>query len=218
MVGYMQKIWVPRLLRQRLYAAFDAISDFFRGMKDAMLDMYRRPEKLLEAIEKHTPPLIKSGLAAKQTGCKRVTFAVHKGLDGFMNIDQFKKFFWSGLRKIIIALIENDLTPSIFWEGNVESRLETIADIPKGKAIYAFESTDIFKAKDILGDTVCIQGNVPASLLILGNQEGVKDYYKKLIDYAGKGGGFIMASVTPLDDAKIENVKTLFDFTRDYGV
>jgi len=33
-------------------APFDVISDFLRGMRGTMLDMYRQPDKLLEAGEK----------------------------------------------------------------------------------------------------------------------------------------------------------------------
>jgi uroporphyrinogen-III decarboxylase len=74
------------------------------------------------------------------------------------------------------------------------------------------------KAKEILGDTVCIRGNVPLSVLATGKPEDVEASCKKLIDVVGKGGGYIMDSSTGLDDAKPENVKAMFEFTREYGV
>ena len=40
----------------------------------------------------------------------------------------------------------------------------------------------------------------------------------KLIEIIGGDGGFIMSSSCPLDEAKIENVKAMADFTREYGV
>ena len=76
----------------------------------------------------------------------------------------------------------------------------------------------MLKAKEILGDTVCIRGNVPLSILIAGSPQDVRAYCKKLIDTVGKGGGYIMDSATGLDDAKPENVKAMFEFTREYGV
>jgi len=105
----------------------------------------------------------------------------------------------------------------VLWEGDCTSRLEIIGDIPKGKAIYWFERTDIFRAKEVLGDTVCIRGNVPLSTLCTGTPDDVKQYCKKLIDIVGKNGGFIMDASTVLDDAKPENVKAMTDFTKDYG-
>jgi uroporphyrinogen-III decarboxylase len=135
-----------------------------------------------------------------------------------MSLEQFKKFFWPTLKKLVEGLIEGGCTPNLFWEGDVASRLEVIRDIPRGKAIYSFERTNIFRAKEILGDTVCLKGNVPLSLLATGTPDDVKQYCKKLIDVVGKGGGFIMDSSTVIDDAKPENLKAMFDFTREYGV
>jgi len=81
-----------------------------------------------------------------------------------------------------------------------------------------YSTTDIFKAKEVLGDTVCIRGNVPLSIMSTGTPDDVKDYCKKLIDVVGKGGGFIMDSSTVLDDAKPENLKAMMDYTKEYGV
>ena len=41
---------------------------------------------------------------------------------------------------------------------------------------------------------------------------------KRLIDYCGRDGGFVMSSRTPVDDARPENLKALIDFTKEYGV
>jgi len=54
--------------------------------------------------------------------------------------------------------------------------------------------------------------------LALGTPDEVKAYCKKLIDTAGKGGGFIMSNGAFFDKAKPENVKAMVDFTREYGV
>ena len=117
----------------------------------------------------------------------------------------------------MIELIEEGITPCPFWEGNCTSRLELIKDIPAGKACYAFEATDVFLAKRILGDAVCIRGNVPLSVLATGTPDDVRAYCKKLIDVVGRDGGFIMDASTVLDDAKPENVQAMFEFTKDYG-
>jgi hypothetical protein len=199
-------------------APFDTLGDYFRGTRGLMLDMYRRPEIVIKACEKLLPYMFEMGAKpAKASGNPRVFIPLHKGLDGFMSLDQFKKFFWPTLRELMVALINEGLVPVPFWEGNCTSRLEVIKDIPAGKAIYKFESTDMVKAKEVLGDTVCIRGNVPLSILVGGTPDDVRQYCKKLIDICGKGGGFIMDTATGVDDAKIENVRAMFDFTREHG-
>ncbi|MFH1350988.1 MAG: uroporphyrinogen decarboxylase family protein [Pseudomonadota bacterium] len=215
--GKMKELGFPMQFGSSAQAPFDTLADFFRGTKGSLLDLYRHPDKLMEATEKLYPLMLRMGLSAKKREIKRVFIPIHKGLDGFMSKDHFKTFFWPTLRRLIVELIHEGLNPMILWEGNCTSRLEIIGDIPKGKAIYWFERTDIFKAKEVIGDTVCIRGNVPLSILYTGTPDAVKAYCKKLIDIVGKGGGFIMDASTVLDDAKPENVKAMIDFTKDYG-
>ncbi|MFC1534779.1 uroporphyrinogen decarboxylase family protein [Thermodesulfobacteriota bacterium] len=199
-------------------APFDYISDFFRGTRGTMLDMFRVPDKLQAMMEKIFPVMLRNGLRAKQLGRPTVFIPLHKGLDGFMSQDQFKTFYWPTLKRLMEGLIAEDIIPNVFWEGDCLSRLEIIGDIPPGKAVYRFEKTDMFKAKEVLGDIVCLQGNVPLSMLVAGTPDDIKEYCKKLIDIVGKDGGFIMSSSTGLDNAKPENVKAMFDFTKEYGV
>ena len=121
------------------------------------------------------------------------------------------------MRQVMMDIIDAGFTPYLFSEGIYTERLPIIKDIPKGKAIYKIES-DIFKAKEILGDTVCLTGGPPASLMNSGTPEEVKDYCKKLIDVVGEGGGFMMDPAIPLITAKVENVRALTEFTIEYGV
>jgi len=93
-----------------------------------------------------------------------------------------------------------------------------IVDVPKGKLIYHLSTTNPDKAKDVLGGTVCLMGNVPNIQLLSGTPDDVRATCKKLIDKMGKGGGFIMDTALMLDEAKPENLKSMLDFTKDYGI
>jgi hypothetical protein len=200
-------------------APFDTLGDFFRGTKGLMLDMYRRPDKVLAACEKLLPIMIELAVTgAKASGVPWVGIPLHKGLDGFMSLEQFKKFYWPTLKELLIALIDAGLNPTPFWEGDCTSRLDIIKDIPAGKAMYAFEATDLMKAKDILGSRVAIKGGVPISILATGTPDDTRAYCRKIIDYVGKDGGFLMSPSSNLEDAKPENIRAFFDFTKEYGV
>jgi uroporphyrinogen-III decarboxylase len=200
-------------------APFDLLGDFLRGTKGIMLDMYRKPTAVLKACEKILPYEIERGVnSAKRSGGRLVFIALHKGLDGFMSQEQFNRYYWPTLRDLTIGLINEGLIPYVFWEGRCTSRLEAIKDIPAGKAIYRFEATDMMKAKDILRNRVCIRGNVPISLLATGTPDDVRTYCRKLIDYAGRDGGFIMDAAAHVTEAKPENLRAMFDFTKEYGI
>jgi uroporphyrinogen-III decarboxylase len=200
-------------------APYDVIGDTLRGTRGIMLDMYRQPDKLLQALEAITPLLIKMGVPPAKGGRNPlVMIPLHKGADGFLSDEQFKTFYWPTFRKLLMGLIDEGCVPFPAAEGGYNSRLEVIRDLPKGKTMWLFDQTDMAKAKEILGDTACISGNMPIALLTVGTPQQVKDYAKKLIDTVGKGGGYIMANGAFFNKAKPENVKAMVDFTKEYGV
>jgi hypothetical protein len=199
-------------------APFDLIADFFRGTKGLVLDMYRKPATVVKACERLLPFLIdKAVTGAKASGNPRVFIPLHKGTDSSMSREQYLKFYWPTLRELMVALISEGLNPCPFFEGEYASRLEIIKDIPEGKACYKFETMDMVKAREILGDGIAIRGGVPVSLLVTGTPDDVKAHCKRIIETVAKNGGFIMDASSGLDDARPENVKALFEATREYG-
>ena len=201
-------------------APFDTIGDTLRGTKGIMLDMYKRPDKLRQAMEVFTPLMIKMGAsAAKANGNPIVFMPLHKGADGFISNKQFEVFYWPTLKRVIMGLIEEGCVPFLYAEGSYNSRLELVKnDLPKGKTIWGFDQTDMTKAKEIIGDVACICGNVPSSLLSVGTPKEVKDYVKNLIETCGENGSFIVMNGAVIEEAKPENVKAMVQATKEYGV
>jgi len=217
--GELVTLGFPNILGGFTKAPFDTLGDTLRGTKGIIMDMYRQPDKLLQALEAITPIMIGMGLgAAQQTGNPVIFMPLHKGADGFMSDEQFKKFYWPTLKAVIVGLIEGGCIPFLAAEGGYNTRLEVIRDLPKGKTLWMFDQIDMAKAKEIVGDTLCLFGNVPASILNLSTPEDVKAYCKNLIDVAGKGGGYILSNGSFFDYAKPENLKAMVDFTKEYGV
>jgi len=202
-------------------APFDAISDFLRGMRGAMLDMYRCPDKLLAACDKILEWRIERSVPAtpeaKGDLVRGGGAPLHRGSDEFMSIAQFEKFYWPGLKKALLVAIDLGYTTSSFCEGVWDKRLEYWLEIPRGKAILRFERTNMFKAKEVLGGHHCIQGGVPSSILEVGSPSDVEEYCRKLIEVCGKGGGFILGPSSSIDYAKPANIKAMIDAAHKYG-
>lgn len=223
-VGYeteMKKLGYPMQLGSIAQAPFDLISDFLRGMRGTMLDMYRNPEELKHLIELLEPYQLQGAMSMAQlTGNTRVFIPLHRGAAGFMSNKQFEEFYWPSLKKLIFDLVKAGLQPMPFYEGDYTPRLEYLKELPKGKTIAWFDKTDIFKAKEEIGDVICLKGNIPASLFVAGTPAQMEEYCKKLIDIVGEGGGFIMdgaLSGIP-DEAKVENVRAMTETTFKYGI
>jgi hypothetical protein len=217
--GTMTTAGMPGFFGGGCKVPFDTIGDTLRGTRGIMMDMYRQPEKLLEALEALTPLMIKMGAgAAKSNGNPVVFIPLHKGADGFMSDEQFRKFYWPNFRALLMGLIDEGCIPFPWAEGGYNSRLEIIRDVPKGSVIYGFDLTDMKKAKEILGNTCCIGGNMPIELLAVGTVKQVEDRVKELIDVCGKDGGYIMMSGAAIDQVKVENNQAMIDTTKQYGV
>jgi hypothetical protein len=197
---------------------FDMIGDTMRGMTNILIDMLECPDELAAALETAKRICVRSTLhRARLMGVKYVWFMLHNGFDSFMGNEDFGKFYWPGLKAQIDSLVENGLTPVIFCQGLYNNRMEFLKDVPKGKVVYSFESSDIVKAKRALGGTACVMGNIPAAALVTGTPGDMADGCKRMLDACAPGGGFIMDFSCGIDVAKPENLHAFFDVCETYG-
>jgi uroporphyrinogen-III decarboxylase len=209
----------PMFAGGQSHAPFDILADTLRGTQGIIMDMYRQPDKLLEAMEMLTPINIDCGLQmADASGRPIVFFALHKGDDTFMSDKQYEKFYWPTFRKVIMGLIGEGCVPMLFAEGRYNNRLEIIKDLPRGKVMWHFDQTDMARAKKILGDNACIAGNVPSSLLRTGTPAAVKAYCRRLIEDCAGGGGFILTGGASIDKGNPDNLRAMMAAAEEYGV
>jgi uroporphyrinogen-III decarboxylase len=201
-------------------APFDTIGDTLRGTKGIILDMRRRPEKLLEALDVVARITIDTTIAILNASKGQIAlFPLHKGADGWMSEKQFMTFYWPTLKRVVDGLIEEGILPTLFAEGGYETRLGLVNEFPKGAVNWLFDRTDMVKAKQVLGERCCISGNVPASLIATGSPKEVKEYCRKTIETCRQGGGFILAAGTNyIDGAPLENLRAMVEAAAEYGV
>jgi uroporphyrinogen-III decarboxylase len=215
----MAQLGFPLLWSAVTYCAYDMVSDYLRGMKGSMLDMYRAPDKLLKAVETIIPLTIQSSITqAQMSGNKRVFIPLHRGAGGFMNDMQFDKFYWPGLKALLLGLVNAGLTPILFFEGNYAPRVKYLKELPPGKVVGKFDIMDRKLFKKEVADVMCFWGNVPSSMLCTGTPEQVKTDVKELIDLFKDTGGLIIDATNGLpDEAKPENVQAMTDAVMEYG-
>jgi hypothetical protein len=200
-------------------APFDTLGDTLRGTASIMKDMYRRPEKVLEACDRIADLTIDSVLKNPAIpNLFMITYPLHKGADGWMSKKQFETFYWPSLKKVMNAFIDEGLIQNLFAEGSFNNRLEYFTEFPKGFVTWLFDRSDMAKAKAVLGNNCGISGNVPTSLLLTGTPADVKAYCKNLIETCGKGGGYMLAAGASADNPKMENLKAMIESVKEYGV
>jgi uroporphyrinogen-III decarboxylase len=200
---------------------FSEFSNSFRTYRGVVIDMFRRPEKLKAALNKILEYRIATARpAVKKEGQLAIGHSgePHRVSDEFMSKKQFEEFVWPYWKRAIEATFS--LGYDIVWmfcEGRRDKQLKYFTEFPKGRLVILFEQTDILRAKEIIGDGVCLMGNVPLQLLQLGSPQDVEEYCRKLIKVCGKGGGFILANGGGIYNAKPENMRAMVDSVKKYG-
>lgn len=192
-----------------------------RSLWEFTKDLYRYPDKVwatlnilahwqIEGVKK----------MVEMTGIKRVFLGDVRSAASLLSLKFFEKFAFPILKEIINSLAEEGIVTILHFDDNWTKNLPYFLQFPKGKCVLMLDGrTDIFKAKEILGNHMCIMGDVPASLLTLGTPEDVENYVKRLIDRVGRNGGFILCSgcEVPLD-TKDENFRSMIETAKTYGI
>ncbi|MDO4572807.1 MAG: uroporphyrinogen decarboxylase family protein [Clostridia bacterium] len=198
---------------------FDDFADNVRGLIDTCMDIVNDPALVLEAAMRWGDATIPSAvMLAKMAHQEMVFVPLHCGMENFMSIENYQKVYWPPLKRLLNALIEAGLTPFVFCEGKYSNRLETIADVPAGKVIYAFEDVDFKRAKAILGGRACIAGGMPTQMLMEGGRpETVRDQVRRMLDICAPGGGYIMSNSLALDHCERALMEAWHEAVLEYG-
>ena len=210
----------PRDAGSSTGAPYDVLADYFRGARGMMTDLFRRKDKLLALLDKMRIVLTKLTIDnARAVGHPVVMIPIHWAPDAFMSERQFKEFYWPTFRQMMLEMIDAGLIPMPLWEADCTKRLEIIADIPKNKAIYWFERTDLVRAHEVLGDTVCLRGNLSSSLLTTGTPDDVDAAVRRLVENVFHRGGRLLldAAFGLPDETPVENARAMFAAARKYA-
>jgi len=203
-----------------LKAPLDILADKLRGYLGLCIDLQERPEKVKEACEALMPHLYHVALSGADPA-KQLPIAMwmHRGCVPFISHQQFDNIFWPTVKPLIEELWKHGHQVLLYAEGRWGAHLKSFAELPAGSVIYHVDQDDIFECHRVLHDKFALSGGIPNYLLGFGTPDEVRACCKKVIDGVAGHGGYIMdASAIVQNDAQVENMKALTDFTREYGV
>ncbi len=191
-----------------------------RSLTEYTLDLYEIPDKVEEAIWAALPDLIQNGIAGcRATGIPCVAVILERGSAAYYRLNLFERFEFPQLKKMIEEFVSHGITPLLHLDTDWSKNLPYFKEFPRGKVIASLDgTTNIFNAKKVLKDHVCVMGDMPASLLAAGTTKEVEAYVRKLVEGVGEGGGFILGTGCSMPpNATFENVKTMIDTCKSYG-
>jgi hypothetical protein len=199
-------------------APFDTISSFLRGMKGSMLDMYRQPDKLLQACDVILERRICRAIPADTKDRdypQKIAMPLWRGDLAFMSEAQFRKFYWPGLKKALQTDVDLGYVPVPFFEAAFGDRLKYLLELPKGKVLASIDSVDAVRAKEILGGHTCLLVRCPNSVKVWTLNK-VESFLKDLVDKCGKKGGLIIVVRLP-DKARTQDIQAMLRSFKEYG-
>lgn len=217
--GKVEALGIPKLFTGGGQVPFDVISDYFRTTLPAMTDLFEYEEQIIELCGILADRQIESWkyFEGSPMPVKRVFFPLHKAMDGFMSPRQFEKVYMEPYLKMLNYLVSIGVTPFVFTEGPYNSRLDQLAEmLPRG-CLVGFETVDMKRAKETVGKTNCICGNLSLYTLEFGTKEQTIDETKKLLDICAPGGGYIFSCSGVMENAKRENLEAMFETVEIYG-
>ncbi len=201
-------------------APFDILADKLRGYIGLITDLFERPEKVLAACEALMPHLLHVALSGADPDKNvPIGFWMHRGCVPFVSHKHFNELFWPTLKPLIEEFWSRGHQVLFYAEGSWDAHLDSFAELPDQSIVYHVDQGDIFEVHKKIGHKFCISGGVSNYLLAQGTPDEIRNCCKKIIDGVAGDGGYIMdASAIVQNDATIENIKAMTDFTREYGV
>ena len=196
-----------------------------RTLKGFTLDIYRYPEKVKAALNivsrETTQDAIDSMLLVgppSPTGIPGIMMACERGSGQIYNLGIFEQFVWPFIKETVEAWWKAGYVTTLHFDTDWTRNLPYLLELPRKSCIVELDSTtDIFKAKEILADHMCIMGDVPPALSSYGTPEEMRAYCERVIEVVGKDTGFILSTgcaVPP--DTKYENFKMMIDTVKNY--
>ena len=209
-IGLWSKEDVPVLAGGDVTTPFELLCGS-RSMERFFLDLLEIPDKV-EAVMKIMIPhlslsnvdrMIKRGYLVVWVGGWRTAPCM-------LSPGTWERFVWPYFRQQVNKVVEAGLIPLLHLDSNWDRELERFKDFPKGKIIMALDGeTDIFRAKEILGDHICLMGDVPPSMIAFGTPDDVYQYSRKLIRSVGPEGFILQSGCDIPANARLENVQAM---------
>lgn len=178
-------------------------------LTEDLFDMPEKLEKVFAEVHETTMRETENTLANAKGDAKPIGMWVGgwRGTPSTLGTEAFRKWSWPYMREYVDLLNQYGVIPIMHLDSNWNAGFEAFKELAPKSAIVALDGqSDIFLAKEIIGDRLCIMGDVNATMLAFGTEQEVFDYTTKLCREIGPTGYIVASGCDIPFNAKPENV------------
>jgi uroporphyrinogen decarboxylase len=138
----------------------------------------------------------------------------------FFSPEQMRRFILPFMREWAAGVRELGLYAVLHSDGNMHPILDEVAEtgLHAIQAVDPVAGMDMRRAKDQVGDRLCLCGNVDCGLLLTGPAERVYDATRGLLLTCKRGGGLVLgASNAVVPETPLENYLAMNRAWEDHG-
>jgi uroporphyrinogen decarboxylase len=190
---------------------------FLRGVETLLMDTMLEPELAHKAIKKASA-LVDGIMRVGSEGGDYIWVPDPTASGTVINIDTFKEFDLPYTKEVVSGWKKDLGLPVIYHVcGDTIPIMDAIPETGVD-VLSADHAIDLAEARAILGDRLCLMGNVhPIDILWNGTPESVRDASMECIAKAGTEGRFILSGGCEVPrDTPISNIKVMADTAKAY--
>ncbi len=182
-----------------------------RSLPCFFMDLFERPRKVARAMDEMVPHLAKNPVRrALKLGYPAVWVGGWRSAPCLLSPEMWDRFVWPYFRQLVTEVTAAGLIAILHLDSDWTRELARFRELPARSCIMALDGeTDIFRAREVLGDHMCLMGDVPASLLYLGTPGEVEDYCRRLVETLGPRGIILHSGCDIPANAGLENVRAM---------
>jgi uroporphyrinogen decarboxylase len=192
------------------------------NLEEACLKLFTEPDEFKRSLDRATDSAIESAKPLIDSGVECIVmgadYATTKG--PFLSPKMFAEFIVPYLHRTISGHQNNGAYVIKHTDGDIMPILDQIVACSPD-AIHSIDPTagmDIAVFKKLVGDKVCLAGNVDCAALMKGSKEEIKNSALYCLKHGKPGGGYIFMtsnSVTP--PMKVEDYIMMLELRKKYG-
>lgn len=179
-------------------------------------DILKKKNEIKELLEITFLNQLIYGAALVNAGADIIEVSDPTSSGDIISRDQWLEFGYIYTKRLINELKKTEIKLYLHICGDTSDRLDTFVELGiDGMSLD--EKVDLGYAREVIGEKICIIGNVSPTHLAYNSPDEIREESKNCIEKTGKSGNYILCSGCLVGiETPSENIKAMVDTARNY--